>query len=152
MKSDVYYYLLDYGFNNDEIDKIEDVSDDIFFTNLLEVRKNIKFLEEKGLDINEVIDAINYNPYLLTEKNNRLEAFDNIFYNALLFNSNELRELIIENPDIYTASPIELKKIIKYMTDNGMSYKNIKNVFIKTPKVVSYDYDEYPELVKDKEV
>ena len=42
MKSDVYYYLLDYGFDNDEIDKIEDVSDDIFFTNLLEVRKNIK--------------------------------------------------------------------------------------------------------------
>ena len=33
-----------------------------------------------------------------------------------------------------------------------MSYKDIKNVFIKTPKVVSYDYDEYPELVKDKEV
>ena len=152
MKSDVYYYLLDYGFNNDEIDKIEDVSDDIFFTNLLEVRKNIKFLEEKGLDINEVIDAINYNPYLLTEKNNRLEAFDNIFYNALLLNSNELRELIIENPDIYTASPIELKKIIKYMTDNGMSYKDIKRIFIKTPKIVSYDYDEYLELVKDKEV
>ncbi len=152
MKSDVYYYLLDYGFDNDEIDKIEDVSDDIFFTNLLEVRKNIKFLEEKGLDVNEVIDAINYNPYLLTEKNNRLEAFDDIFYNTLLFNTDELKKLIIDNPDIYTASPIELKKIIKYMNDNGMSYKDIKNVFIKTPKVVSYDYDEYPELVKDKEV
>ena len=69
-----------------------------------------------------------------------------------MFNSNELRELIIENPDIYTASPIELKKIIKYMTDNGMSYKDIKRIFIKTPKIVSYDYDEYLELVKDKEV
>ena len=78
MREEVYEYLHDYGFSAIDLDKIEDENEEMFFTTIKEVRKNITFLEEKYLESGDIINIINDNPFMLTEKNNRLESLDNI--------------------------------------------------------------------------
>ena len=53
MKEDVYQYLHDYGFSSIELDKIEDRNENIFFTSIKELRKNLTFLEEKYLELED---------------------------------------------------------------------------------------------------
>ena len=79
MREDVYNYLHAYGFSSIELDEIEKRNENMFFTNVSEVRKNITFLEEKYLDVEDILNIINDNPFMLTEKNNRLETIDNIY-------------------------------------------------------------------------
>ena len=56
MKEEIYSYLHDYGFNAIDINNIEKENEEIFFTNLEEVKKNINFLEEKYLEPEDVIN------------------------------------------------------------------------------------------------
>ena len=41
MREEVYEYLHDYGFSAIDLDKIEDENEEMFFTTIKEVRKNI---------------------------------------------------------------------------------------------------------------
>ena len=83
MREEIYEFLHDYGFSAIELDKIENENEEMFFTNISEVRKNITFLEEKYLEREDIINLINDNPFMLTEKNNRLESLEEI-YNGVL--------------------------------------------------------------------
>ena len=113
MKEEVYDYLHEYGFSAIDIDKIEKENEDMFYTDISEVRKNITFLEEKYLESEDIINIINDNPFMLTEKNNRLEALDDIYNGILSFDYESLKTLIKNNPEAYTISPIELNKIMR---------------------------------------
>ena len=96
MREDVYQYLHEYGFSSIELDKIEDRNDNIFFTSIKELRKNLTFLEEKYLDLEDIINLVNDNPFMLTEKNNRLEAIEEI-YARIGFDSDSLKEILRRN-------------------------------------------------------
>ena len=50
MKDEVYEYLKKYGFNKDNLNKIEQENEDIYFIYLNKVRENINFFEGKGLN------------------------------------------------------------------------------------------------------
>ena len=114
MREEVYDYLHDYGFSAIELNKIEKENEAMFFTSVSEVRKNIKFLEEKYLENEDVLNIVNHNPFMLTEKDNRLEALENI-YGLLCIDYESMIELIKNNPETYTASPVELQKIIDFL-------------------------------------
>ena len=55
MKDEVYEYLKKYGFNKDNLNKIEQENEDIYFIYLNKVRENINFFEGTTL-CNECFD------------------------------------------------------------------------------------------------
>ena len=148
MREEVYNYLHNYGFSAIELDKIESANENIFFTDVSEVRKNISFLEEKYLEPEDIINNINNNPFMLTEKNNRLESIDEI-YSLLQIDYESLKQLIRNNPKAYTLSPVELKKIIDYLKSNNYSVEVIRKLIIQNPKVISMKFDNFKEISID---
>lgn len=150
MEESVYNYLHDYGFSAIELDEIEKENEEMFFVNVSEVRKNITFLEEKYLDIEDVIEIINKNPFMLTEKNNRLAILDNIYNSVLSIDYNSLINLIKNNPEAYTISPIELQKIIDYMKEQGYTIEIIREFILKNPKVISMTFENFIKALKEK--
>ena len=148
MREEEYDYLHEYGFSAIDIDKIEKENEDMFYTDISEVRKNITFLEEKYLESEDIINIINDNPFMLTEKNNRLEALDDIYNGILSFDYESLKTLIKNNPEAYTVSPIELNKIINHMKEIGYSIDIIKQFILKNSKVISMSYDTFLKVIK----
>ena len=146
MREEVYEYLKEYGFSAIEIDEIEKKNENMYFTNIDELRKNLNFLEEKYLEIEDIIEIINSNPFMLTEKNNRLEAIDDIF-GTLNIDYESLKEIIKKNPKAYTLSPIELQKIIDYLKTKNCDNKMIKDLIIKNPQMISMKFEEFVKVI-----
>ena len=85
---------------------------------------------------------------MLTEKNNRLEALDNIYNNILSFDYETLKLLLKKNSETYTVSPVELKKIIEYLKGKNISNEIIRNLIIKNSKIITLTLEEFKDLVK----
>lgn len=147
MREEVYSFLHDYGFSAIELDKIEKENENMFFTDIGEVRKNILFLEEKYLNSEDIIDIIKDNPFMLTEKNNRLEAIDEI-YSLLQFDYESLKHLIKNNSKAYTISPVELKKIIDYLKSKNYNTEIIRKLIIQNPKVISMKFENFEKAIR----
>lgn len=148
MREEVYQYLHHYGISAIELDRIEKANEGMFFTDLSEVRKNITFLEEKYLSSEDIIDIVTSNPFMLTEKNNRLEALDGIYLGDLAIDYESLIEMIKGNPEAYTVSPVELQKVIGYLRENNCNTEGIRNLVVKSPKVLSMKLDTFKNAVK----
>lgn len=148
MREEVYDYLHDYGFNAIELNKIEKENEAMFFTSVSEVRKNIKFLEEKYLDNEDIVNIVNNNPFMLTEKDNRLEALDNIYSGLLRIDYESMIELIKNNPETYTSSPVELQKIIDFLKNKNCTIDTIRNLFIKNPRIISMKFEDFEKAIK----
>jgi len=148
MIKEIYEYLSEYGFDSIEIDKIIKSNQNIYFSNVEEIKKNIKFLEEKFLEYDDILELIINNPFMLTEKNNRLEALDNIYNNILSFDYETLKLLLKNNSETYTISPVELEKIIEYLKEKNISNEIIRNLIIKNSKIITLTLEEFKDLVK----
>ena len=57
-EKEVYEFLKEYGFTRDEIHYFQDENEKMFFTNLIEVNKNIDFLKNKGLNKEEIMQDL----------------------------------------------------------------------------------------------
>ena len=147
MRDEVYDFLRNYGFSKEKLSYFEEINDNMYFTKLKEINKNIDFLTNKGLTKEEILFVVKNNCFMLTEKNNRLEALDNIYINDLGLSNNLIKEIIINNPDTYSISPIELNKIINYLKDNNFDKNKIINLIIKNPKIITLDYEEFIKLI-----
>jgi len=148
MREEIYEYLHDYGFSAIELDKIEQENEEMFFTNISEIRKNITFLEEKYLESEDIIEIIIANPFMLTEKNNRLEALEDIYNGILKIDYESMKKLIKNNPETYTISPIELQKIIDYMKEQGYTIEIIREFILKNSKVISMSSEMFKKALK----
>ena len=148
MREEIYEYLHDYGFSAIELDKIENENEEMFFTNISEVRKNITFLEEKYLEREDIINLINDNPFMLTEKNNRLEALEEIYNGILRIDYESMKEFIRNNSETYTISPVELQKIIDYMKEQGYTIEIIREFILKNSKVINMTSDNFIKALK----
>ena len=104
MRDEVYDFLREYGFTKEEVYGFEEENEKMFFTNLVEVNKNIDFLTNKGLNKEEIMHVFRKDPFMITVKNNRLEMLDKIYLEDLKLSKEELRQLIINNPDTYIVS------------------------------------------------
>ena len=148
MREEVYDFLREYGFTKEEVYGFEEENEKMFFTNLVEVNKNINFLHNKELTKEEIIDVFRKNPYMITVKNNRLEALDKIYLEDLKLNKEEIKKLIINNPDTYISSPVELNKSIIYLKENNCSINTIKKFLIDNSQLVNMTFDEFKKIVK----
>jgi len=148
MIKEIYEYLSEYGFDSIEIDKIIKSNQNIYFSNVEEIKKNIKFLEEKFLEYDDILELIINNPFMLTEKNNRLKELDNIYNNILSFDYETLKLLLKNNSETYTISPVELEKIIEYLKEKNISNEIIRNLIIKNSKIITLTLEEFKDLVK----
>ena len=120
----------------------------MFFTNLIEVNKNIDFLKNKGLNKEEIMQVFRINPFMITVKNNRLEALDKIYLEVLNLTNEELKNLIIKNPDTYIVSVSELNKNIDYLKEHNYNIETIRNFLITNPQLVSMSPEEFKNIVK----
>lgn len=148
MREEVYDYLRDYGFTKEDVNSFQDNNEKMFFTNLKEITKNIEFLVNKGLSKEEVMYVFKNNPFMITVKDKRLEGLDKIYIDELKMDVISLKRLIINNPLIYTMSPVELEKIINYLREHNCSNEMIKEFFIKHSNVVSMYFLEFKDIVE----
>ena len=148
MKEEVYNFLREYGFTKEEVKSFQEENEKMFFTTIEEITKNIKFLENKNLTKEEIMTVLKNNPFMITEKNNRLDYLDKIYIEDLKMDTNTIKELIIKNNETYTASPIQLEKIINHLKEHNCTIETIKNFIINNPSVIIMDFIEYEKLVK----
>ena len=148
MKEEVYNYLREYGFTKEEVYSFEEENEKMFFTNLNEVNKNIDFLMNKRINKEEVMHVFRHNPYMITVKNNRLEALDKIYLEDLNLTNEELKNLIIKNPDTYIVSVSELNNNIDYLKEHNCNIETIRNFLITNPQLISMSPEEFKNIVK----
>lgn len=146
MKDEVYEYLKKYGFNKDNLNKIEQENEDIYFIYLNKVRENINFFEGKGLNNKEIISLANINPFILTLSSKRKNAFDEIYINKLNLSNDQIKYLLNNNSNIYTCSPLEFDKIIDYLNKN-YSIDNIKKIILNNPNIINKKIDEIVGII-----
>ena len=87
---------------------------------------------------------------MLTVKDNRLDALDNIYYKELNFYDTDIKNLIKVNPDIYIVSPVELQKTIDNLKEK-MSNNSIRDLFINNPKIINLEFKEFEDIINDVE-
>ena len=150
MPEEVYNYLIEYGFSNEELDNFEEENEKMFFTSIDIVKNNISFLEGIGLNKENIINILRINPFMITVGNNRITALNKIYYEVLGFTSDDIKSVILKNADLYTASPIELEKNINYLKDKKCNIDMIKKFIMDNPKVVNAYLDEFKKMVSFK--
>lgn len=143
MKDEIYEYLINYGFSKENLDKFEELNENMYFVSLNKVKENISFFTNKGLNNNEIISLANINPFILTLSSKRKNAFDEIYINKLNLSNEEIKNLLNINNNIYTCSPLELDKIINYLNkDNNYSIDDIKQIILNNPNIINKKIDE----------
>ena len=150
MPEEVYNYLTEYGFSNEELDNFEEENDKMFFASIDIVKNNISFLEGIGLNKENIINVFRLNPFMITVGNNRITALNKIYYEVLGLNNDDIKSLILKNADLYIASPIELEKNINYLKDKKCNIDMIKKFIMDNPKVVNAYLDEFKKMVSFK--
>lgn len=150
MPEEVYNYLTEYGFSNEELDNFQEENEKMFFTSIDIVKNNISFLEGIKLNKEDIINILRINPFMITVGNDRIVALNKIYYEVLGFNDNDIKNLIFNNPDLYIASPIELEKNINFLKDKKCNIDMIKKFIMDNPKVVNAYLDEFKKMVSFK--
>ena len=150
MPEEVYNYLTEYGFSNEELDNFQEENEKMFFASIDIVKNNISFLEGLGLNKEDIINTFRINPFMITVGNNRITALNKIYYEVLGFTSDDIKSLILKNADLYTASPIELEKNINYLKDKKCNIDMIKKFIMDNPKIVNAYLDEFKKMVSFK--
>ena len=85
---------------------------------------------------------------MITVKNNRLEALDKIYLEDLNLTNEELKNLIIKNPDTYIVSVSELNNNIDYLKEHNCNIETIRNFLITNPQLISMSPEEFKNIVK----
>ena len=77
-----------------------------------------------------------------------IKALDNIYIEDRKLNKDELKQLIIDNPDAYIVSVSELNKNIDYLKEHNYPIEIIKKFFITNPQLISMSNKEFISVVK----
>ena len=72
----------------------------------------------------------------------------NKYIEDLRLNKDELKQLIIDNPDAYIVSVTELNKNIDYLKEHNYPIETIKKFFITNPQLISMSNKEFISVVK----
>ena len=146
MKNEIYEYLINYGFSKENLDRFEELNEDMYFVSLDKVKENINFFEGKGLNNKEIISLANINPFILTLSSKRKNTFDEIYINKLNLSNEQIKYLVNNNNNIYTCSPLEFDKIIDYLNKN-YSIDNIKKIILNNPNIINKKIDEIVGII-----
>lgn len=148
MKDEIYEYLRNLGFTKELLNKIKDENEDVYFISLDKIKENISFFTNKGLNIVEIINLINNNPFNLTLSSKRKNAFEEIYINKFNLSNEEIKYLLNKNNSIYTCSPIEFDKIINYLhNDKNYSIDSIKTIILSNPNIINKKLEEVIKMI-----
>ena len=148
MNKYVFDYLRIIGFTDNEINYIEDNNEYIFYVNLVHIKKIITILQDLGLDNINIRKTLIKNVYIITEKIEKINLLNNVYFEVLNLNKEELKELIINNPNIYMISVSELSNNINYLKEHNYGVDAIKKFLLTYPQVTSMSPEEFRNLVK----
>jgi len=147
MNKQVFEYLKILDFTDDEINYIEEKNDNIVYANLAHVKQIITFLQELNLDNDSIKKICLDNVYMITETFRRINKLNDIYFEYLGFTTNEIKQLIIYNSNIYTINPNKLEMIIKYLATNNYNKEAIRNLILSNPTIVGMTLEEFQENV-----
>lgn len=145
MKEEIYDYLINYGFKEEDLNQIKEHNEKIYFAVLKNITDNIEFLESKGLEKSQVIEVVRKNPFMVTAGTRKKQILDEIY--KVFFNKIEIKELIIKNPDTYIINPIELREVIDYLNIKKL---NVKDIINENVNILSFDLDEIKEYIYNR--
>ena len=142
MIEEVYDYLREYGFTKEELRTFEEKNYKLFGVNYSKVKDNINFLEGFNLSREDILKIVREDNYLLTLSNKKKEYLNKIYFNTLGFSREEVKNLLINNPDIYIDNPIMIEKTINYLMSEGYNINEIKNLIKENPKVLDIELED----------
>lgn len=148
MDKQVFEYLRILGFTDEEINYIEEKNDNIAYANLSHVKQIILFLQELELNIQIIKNICTTNVFMITETFSRINKLNNIYYEQLELNKNQIQKIIIENYNMYTINPNELEKIIDYLKNKNCTIEVIRKFFVQNPKVISMKFEDFEKVIK----
>ncbi len=134
MKNEIYEYLINYGFSKENLDRFEELNEDMYFVSLDKVKENINFFAGKGLNNKEIISLANTNPFILTLSLKRKNAFDEIYINKLNLSNEQIKYLVNNNSNI------------DYLNKN-YSIDNIKQIILNNPNIINKKIDEIVGII-----
>ena len=123
------YDLLNKKLNlsKEEIDKA--VETNIYLKKVIapDVFQVIKKFEEFGLEDKEIAEIAKQNPWMLTESFERINYLKKFYKLAEL---TDYKELLIKQPLAMSVNPIEVKKLIEKLQEQGKTNEVIRNILI----------------------
>ena len=130
-------YLLNYGFNEEQI-KIIESNPYVSQVTKTHANKIIKYLEEYKIEKNIIIDMISKNKWLISENYYRINAIEDIF-KQLNFENIEYKAILENNYKTLTINPNELIKTINYINSKN-TQNNIKDFLLKNSNIISQKF------------
>ena len=136
MREEIYDYLRQYGFSQDEVNSIKDRNEKIYFAFISDITPNTDFLEKLGFSKNEIISLINTNPFFITCSNKRRDAFNKIYIDDLGYTNEELKKMLLVNPYMYILSPIDIDVLLKDLLKT-YTKEELKNIILNNPNLLN---------------
>lgn len=136
MREEIYDYLRQYGFSQDEVNSIKDRNEKIYFAFISDITPNTDFLENLGFSKNEIISLINSNPFFITCSNKRRDAFNKIYMEDLEYTKEELKKMLLVNPYMYILSPIDVDILVKDLLKT-YTKEELKNIILNNPNLLN---------------
>ena len=139
MSDRVYNLLLSYGFTPLDIDDVEIDNKKIYNISYEVLAGNLKFLKKRRLDNDSIVKIIKNNPSIITGDIKKYKLIRNVFENTLSFSNEEFGMLINKNNNILTNNIHDMKHIINYFIDQGISKDIIKNKILSKSEILNYN-------------
>lgn len=136
MREEIYDYLRQYGFSQDEVNSIKDRNEKIYFAFISDITPNTDFLENLGFSKNEIISLINSNPFFITCSNKRRDAFNKIYMEDLEYTKEELKKMLLVNPYMYILSPIDVDILVKDLLKT-YNKEELKGIILNNPNLLN---------------
>ena len=144
MDSGAYLYLKEKGFSKKEIEKLEE-NEFIWEASRNRCDFIVNFFLDKDFTMDEIHKYFIEYPNIVSEHPNRLIRIDEILDN-IEFTNEDKKKLVFSNYEVYSANPLELKKIVDYLrTINNDELK--KEVFMNS-EYLAEDFDKVKTLIR----
>lgn len=134
----VYRLLYNLGLEDNEIQEICKVN--IYLSKVLasDVLQLLEYLENQGLNVEEIMEVSIKNPWMLTENFERLRWLEKL-YSSIGIEREKYKELIVKYPISISLNPVDVENKIKELEMEGMTKQEIEEKFF-------IEFDNYFEL------
>ena len=96
-------------------------------------------LTGKNIPSTSIVKIIKNNPSIITGDIKKYKLIRNVFENTLSFSNEEFGMLINKNNNILTNNIHDMKHIINYFIDKGISKDIIKNKILSKSEILNYN-------------
>lgn len=125
----VYKLLYNLGLDDEEIQNINNENINLSKVLDVDVLQLLEYLEEQGLNIDEIMQVSIKNPWVLTESFERLRWLEKAYKSIGIFEE-KYKELIIKYPICVSLNPIDVEKKIEELKLNNLTNEKIREKFL----------------------